>query len=156
MSFVSDWNLQLGLLLFVGLVASVEDVRFRQIPNWLCLIAFVGGLVVSTLDGGWRGLGSSALGAIAGFAVFYFFFLFFGRGGGDVKLMAGFGAILGAPLALTAVFWSSVLGGLVAALVVIGAWIRSRIRSGEFQRPEAIPYAPAISLGAWLTLIART
>ena len=150
------WNLQLGLLVFVGLVASVEDLRFRHIPNWLSAVAFAGGLAISAMEGGWRGLGSSLLGGVAGFAVFLFFHLFFGRGAGDVKLMAGFGAILGAPLALTAVFWASILGGIGAALVVAGAWIRNRLRGKAFARPEAIPYGPAIALGAWLSLIGKS
>ena len=94
----------------VGGLATVEDLRSRTISNWLCLFGLVAGLVAQTVLQGWSGLGSSLLGAVIGFAVFLIFFLLGGMGGGDIKLMAAFGAILGKRQIVTA----AVMAALVA------------------------------------------
>jgi prepilin peptidase CpaA len=104
--------------------------------------------------------------------VFLIFYLLGGMGGGDVKLMAGFGALLGVQLLLQAALWTAGCGG-VLALAVIGTrairdlWTRySRARAGEpaageldvaaAGRTDSIPYAPAIAAGVWLSLVAAT
>ena len=57
-------------------------------------------LVLQTVQHGWRGAGSALLGTLAGASVFLIFYLLGGMGGGDVKLMAGFGALLGSEAAV--------------------------------------------------------
>ena len=63
-------------------------------------------------------------------------------GGGDVKLMAAYGALLGPSGILLAAVFTAVFGGLSAA----GASLCNR-------RVPAVPYAPAIVLGAWISLL---
>jgi Flp pilus assembly protein protease CpaA len=77
-----------------------------------------------------------------------------------VKLMAGFGAVLGVGRLLEAALWTAAVGGLVAAAVV--AWSAARRRSSRGDgttrpppRAGSIPYAPAITAGAWLALIPK-
>jgi len=65
-------------------------------------------------------------------------------GGGDVKLMAGLGALLGPSDVLLAGLLAAPIGALLAAAISIWA-----------PRRQAIPYAPAIVLGAWLALLGR-
>ncbi len=65
----------------------------RQLDSGLRRLA--SGLVLQTAQHGWRGAGSALLGTLAGAGVFLIFYLLGGMGGGDVKLMAGFGALLG-------------------------------------------------------------
>lgn len=139
----------------VGGAATVEDLRRRTISNWLSVAAFSAGLVYQTWSHGPRGAASAVLGAIAGFLVFLVFYLLGGMGGGDVKLMAGFGALLGIGRLLPAAFWTALTGGLLAAAVLGWRAIRVRAKkSGEdSERPEAIPYAPAIFAGVLLTLL---
>jgi prepilin peptidase CpaA len=112
-----------------------------------------------TAQNGWRGALASLAGAAAGFAVFLIFYLLGGMGGGDVKLMAGFGAVLGAGRLLEAALWTAAVGGLAAAAVVAWSAARKRFRGGEKigvnHRAESIPYAPAITVGAWLALIPK-
>jgi len=50
-----------------------------------------------------------------------------GMGGGDVKLMAAIGAIMGYPFILDAMFYSIMFGGFVALLVL--AWKKTLIKS---------------------------
>ena len=61
--------------------------------------------------------------------------------GGDVKLMAAFGALLGPSVTMTAAVLAAVIGALMAAGSLL-----------LFRRRKAIPYGPAIVLGAWLAL----
>ena len=147
-----SWELAVALV--IGIIAAYEDIRRRTISNWLPVLALVSGIFGHVLDRGWKGLGQSALGSAEGFGVFLIFYLLGGMGGGDVKLMSGFGALLGSGRLLEAAFWTALSGGLLAAAVLgIGA-IRRRRGARPESAPVAIPYAPAIAAGVWLTLIA--
>jgi len=125
----------------LGVTAIVLDMRWRQLPNWLTAAGAAGGLAYAAA-GGWGALGVAAAGLATGFLLLLPFHLIGGMGGGDVKLMAAFGAVLGPGGILLAGFFAAVLGGLGAAAVLL--WK---------PRETAIPYAPAIVAGAWLSLL---
>jgi prepilin peptidase CpaA len=151
---------QVWIAVIVGLAASVEDILRRRISNWIPVAALAAGLVLHTAQNGWRGVFTALAGAASGFAVFLVFYLLGGMGGGDVKLMAGFGAVLGAGRLLEAALWTAAVGGLVAAVVIAWSAARNWLRrgdgaSGSSPRAESIPYAPAITVGAWLALIPK-
>ena len=150
---MEELTLQVGWAVFIGVVASIEDLRRRQIPNWIPAAAILGGLAIALRDHGLSGAGSSLLGLCAGFAVFFVFYALGAMGGGDVKLMAGFGAVLGWSRIWEASLWTAAVGGLVA-LVAIGVSMFRKKDSGSVKTADAIPYAPAIAVGAWLALIA--
>lgn len=144
---------QLAVALVVGVAAVAEDLKCRRVSNWTTGGALLSGLACHAFARGWTGLGSAALGAGAGFAVFLIFYLLNGMGGGDVKLMAAFGALTGVGSVLEAALLAAAAGGILAACVL--AWARLRRWMGAAsRRPETIPYAPAIVAGAWLTLAA--
>ncbi len=119
------------------------------------------GFALHIYGNGWRGALSAALGLAGGFCVFLVFYLLGGMGGGDVKLMAGFGAIVGIERLLAAAFWTAGIGGIMAcAALAMRAWKRWRRRrsDGNFEEPDSerdksIPYAPAIAMGALLSLV---
>ncbi len=139
----------------IGLAASVEDLFRRTISNWIVLAALAAGLGCQVFAKGWIGIGYGLLGAAAGFGVFMIFYLLGGMGGGDVKLMAGFGAMLGAGRLLQAAFWTALTGGLLAAGVLGFSAARRWLAPGQQEKagPASIPYAPAIAMGVWLTLL---
>ena len=103
--------------------------------------------------------------------MFLVFYLLGGMGGGDVKLMSGFGALLGDGRIVAAALLAAASGGLMALgyLAVRGVYRRSRIwlgvtvpeapaaqeNPGEAKPGESIPYAPAITVGAWLALVSE-
>ena len=144
----------------IGAAATIEDLIRRSISNWISLAALVGGFVCQCMQLGWRGLPAALAGTAAGFGIFLVFYLLGGMGGGDVKLMAGFGALLGAGRLLQAAFLTALIGGLVAAAVLavdgIRRWKKADAAEGSTAGKRAlfIPYAPAIASGVWLTLFA--
>lgn len=137
------------------LVAVAEDLWRRQISNWIPVAAFLAGLGGQVHFQGWRGFGWAILGAVSGFAVFLVFYVLGGMGGGDVKLMAGVGAVLGPLLLVKAALWVAGAGG-VWALAVLGyrrlAWSPGDARKAW---SEPIPYAPAIGIGVALALVEK-
>lgn len=159
---------QVWIAIFVGLAAVADDLARRQISNWIPVAALSGGLGWQIGQSGWAGLGYALGGTAVGLAVFLAFYLLGGMGGGDIKLMAGFGALLGAGALLEAAFWTAVIGGVMAAAVLGFRAVRQRALgrgsakpartelSEEAKQHEAsIPYAPAIALGVWMSLLSR-
>jgi prepilin peptidase CpaA len=156
---------QVWIAILVGLAAAADDLARRRIANWIPAAALSGGFGWQIGQNGvWTG-GLHALGGAAvGFAVFLIFYLMGGMGGGDVKLMAGFGALLGLPGVLWAALWTAAFGGMIAlgavAWQAAGRLIRRAPRragavSEVRERQESIPYAPAIVLGVWLALVPK-
>lgn len=152
---------QVWIAALVGLAATIDDLARRRISNWIPLAALVGGLAWQIGRNGCIG-GLYALGgAAAGFGVFLIFYLLGGMGGGDVKLMAGFGALLGAGRLLEAALWTAAVGGILALGAIAVRWARraasrkSGVGNTEGDREESIPYAPAIALGVLLSLVPR-
>ena len=77
-------------------------------------------------------------------------------GGGDVKLMAGFGALLGDREILPAALLAAIAGGLMAVGYLAVRWVIQRVRPQTGAAPsESIPYAPAITAGVWLAIAAE-
>src|SRR3954454_18983439 len=119
----------------LGIAATVLDLGWRRVPNWLTVPGVIAGLVCASA-GGWRGLALGAAGAAIGFLLLLPFYWCGAMGGGDVKLMAAYGACLGPGGILLAGVFAAILGGVGAALIML--WR---------PREAAIPYAPAIVLG---------
>ncbi len=156
----------------VGIAAGASDIASRRIPNRLTYAAILGGLALGGACGG-----ESFIQALGGLAVaglpFLAGYLCGGVGGGDVKLMAGLGALVGWPAALHLVIASLCAAGLGIALAAIWSGRLERLagralvalallRAGEprsslatLRGPDAvrrtIPFGPAAALG---TLIA--
>jgi prepilin peptidase CpaA len=154
-------SMQVWIAIVVGLAAVIDDLARRHIANWIPAAALAGGFGWQIGRSGWQGALTALAGTAAGFAVFLIFYLLGGMGGGDVKLMAGFGALLGTGRLLEAALWTAGIGGIMA-LVVVGwrALRRSTSASGtlsveEREREASIPYAPAIALGVWLSLVPK-
>jgi prepilin peptidase CpaA len=149
---------QLPVAILIGLSAVVEDIARRRISNWIPMAALVAGFACLSVERGWRGTLSAAGGAVGGFLVFFIFYWLGGMGGGDVKLMAGLGAIVGIERLLEAALWTAGLGGILAALWLGVSAVRSlwTTKSKAREADPSIPYAPAIALGAWLALLPKT
>jgi prepilin peptidase CpaA len=156
---------QVWIAILVGLAAAADDLARRHIANWIPAAALAGGFGWQIGQKGvWAGSLQALGGAAVGFAVFLVFYLLGGMGGRDVKLMAGFGALLGLPGVLWAALWTAAFGGVIAIGAVAwqeaGRLIRRILRRGEAvgevrEQQDSIPYAPAIVLGVWLALVPK-
>src|SRR5262245_11754200 len=103
------------------LVAAVIDGWKLKVPNWLTFPMIVGGWIFGVVAGGWVGLGDSLLGTIVGLALLLPAYAIGGMGAGDVKLLAGVGAWVGARTTFYAFCASAVVGGVIAiAMVLVG------------------------------------
>ena len=167
---------QVWMAILVGLAVTVDDLARRRIANWIPAAALAGGIGWQIGQNGfWPGAGYALGGAAVGFAVFLIFYLMGGMGGGDVKLMAGFGALLGTSRLLEAALWTAGIGGVFAVGVLAVRAVKRMLwpetdgkiagSTGEIasdakakeiaQAKESIPYAPAITLGVWLALVPK-
>jgi prepilin peptidase CpaA len=110
-----------ALLLAIVLAAAVYDVRFRRIPNWLNVTGVVLGLTLNSFlyQGispnvfGFAGLFFALKGLGLAFVVNLVLYALHARSGGDVKLMAAVGAIVG---------WENWFGIFVVSAIVGGVF----------------------------------
>lgn len=152
--------------------ASVIDLKTRRAPNWLTLPFLTAGLVAQSIHGRLPGAGR----AFAGMALaclLYGIPCFLGAMGmGDLKLAAGVGAWIGPSQFFTASVFTALAGGVLATGWALrhgslGASLDSagdllackravRLENGrKGSAVTAIPYAPAIAIGALLSFLAR-
>jgi prepilin peptidase CpaA len=140
----------------VGIAASVEDLVKRRVSNWIPIVGLTGGIVCQVIAYGWMGLLYALGGAAIGFGILLVPYNLGGTSGGDVKLTAAFGAILGTQGLIIAFICASALGGLVAAVAVAYAAVLNRLqRREQARRVRYIAKAPAIAVGAWLAMLAK-
>jgi prepilin peptidase CpaA len=121
----------------ISLIACVTDLRTRRIPNTLTFGAAVAGLVAHAVLEGPAGASTAVAGWVTGLLVFLPFFALGGMGGGDVKLLAGLGAWLGAYETLYLALYSAAAGG---ALAVIVAFARGYLRTAFSNVVEMFRY----------------
>jgi prepilin peptidase CpaA len=150
------------------LAAACIDLRSRRIPNQLCLVLLISGILLQAAQGGGAGLAAGLAGAAVGFAALIPLHAMGGLGAGDVKLMAAACAWLNLKLALVAVAATLLIGGamglLVAALlllfrsgvspgVAVGLAIVTPSASLSGLRGSRFPYALAIAAGVITALL---
>ncbi len=150
-----EFTAEIWIVLAISVAAVGEDLWRRQVSNWTSLAALVGGFAWQIWNSGLSGAGSAALGCVVGFVVFLVFYVLGGMGGGDVKLMAGFGALLGPGRCLEAAYYTAIAGAVLAGAVLGAAALKrlSKSGGGVAQTPRSIPYAPAIAIGVLLALV---
>lgn len=110
----------------VGAVACVTDIRMRRIPNVVTLGGAGIGIVsrvwtLGLVEGGW-----GATGWLTGLLLLVPLFLLRGMGGGDVKLLAAFGAWLGPRLVLWVGLYGVIAGGILALVVALASGVMGR------------------------------
>jgi prepilin peptidase CpaA len=160
-------------LLFLTLgIAATTDVISRKVYNWLTWPAIALGLGLGYAIGGvgsspWEAhsLVSHLAGLGLGFGLMMIGWWSRAVGGGEVKLAGAVGALGGFPFMIPALFWSSVVGAIIAIWVLV--WrgqlvrgLRQAVRyaiSVKAELPAAgdpaavkIPYALAMAFGTLL------
>lgn len=123
---------------------AVTDIRRFRVPNAMTLSLLASGLVYHAGTAGWPGLGQGLAGAAFGFAALLLPYSLGGMGAGDVKLLAGVGAWLGAAMTYEVLIAAALLGGVYALILAIASGRLRRTLSDAMalmspgaSRPEA-------------------
>jgi prepilin peptidase CpaA len=114
-----------ALLALVVVTAGAYDLRYRRIPNWLTLTGLVLGLVMNTFLYGIAGLRTAGLGFGLAFLVYLVLFSIRAVRGGDVKLGAAVGTLVGPANWFVIFLLTAVVGALLGLALVIA---RGRLR----------------------------
>ena len=102
----------------IVLAATIYDLRFRRIPNWLNLSGLILGFCLNLFFFGIHGMLTAGEGLLLAAAVYLPLYCLRGRGAGDVKLMAALGALVG-PFNWFQIFVvTALVGGAAAAIFV--------------------------------------
>jgi len=142
--------LALTLLIALVLIAAFTDLTRHRIYNWTTYPGILLGVLLATLGFcwqtiapdaaarwqpliGWIPLADSVLGFAACGALLMACFVLFGAGGGDVKLLAMIGSLVGLEKGLEVVLWTFVFAGCcgVAILVWKLGLLRLARRAGQ-------------------------
>ncbi|MFQ5734051.1 MAG: prepilin peptidase [Planctomycetaceae bacterium] len=124
--FVENWPVKLVSVTLI--VAAAIDGKQLRVPNWLTFPMVISGVVFNTVVGGWDGLGSSLLGTVVGLACLLPLYSVGGMGAGDVKLLAGVGAWVGA----TATFYGFAVSTVVGAVMAVAMVLRKRDKQQHY------------------------
>jgi len=116
------------------LVATLCDFRTREIPDWISIAIAIVAVIASIA--GWLGIGLLWViaGGIVGLMLGYGLFRFAKLGGGDAKLIASLGMLLGPVGILILLFGMAIFGGVLSLIAMLRG-----------QRDYA--YVPAITAG---------
>ena len=159
----------------VAIIAAAWDLKRRRIPNIITAPAIISGITLSVVASGRDGLVSSLLGMAIGGGILLVFYILGGMGAGDVKLMAGIGALAGYPLILPVLFFMGVAGGILAvgkmvarygrrhrprevgltdqpARATLGQVAQDDLPGGSVMK-ETMPYGVAIAAGTVVSLV---
>ena len=156
-------TLPLIVVAAAAITAAVIDVRIRRVPNVLNGGIALVGLGLAAMGLGRVGLWLALAGCLVGLALMLPGYVIGAMGGGDVKLLAAVGTLLGPGPTLRAFVASAIAGGLIAIFV---AWRRGRFAAtvagaaalvtsagsrideiSDTRRDNRFAYAPAIAVG---------
>lgn len=135
------------MLAYISLFASIFliDIEHKIIPNVIVFPSFVVVMIASSFVPEIGPL-KATLGAVSGFGVMLALYLIPGAviGEGDVKLAAVLGAATGFPVIFLAVGLSFVLGGGIAAILLV---------TGIKSRKQQMAFGPYIAVSAVISLV---
>jgi prepilin peptidase CpaA len=106
------------LIITILAIASLTDLFYKRIPNWLTLSSLICGIFFQLFFRGFAGFFISLQGIVIGFALTFIIYLVGGLGAGDVKLMSALGAFLGPKEIFLVFIFSSLLSGVYALILL--------------------------------------
>jgi len=156
------------ILALVMLSATLYfDLRYQRIPNRLCLIALISGIIINTILYSWLGLSDSLSGAGLALIILLPAYMFRLLGAGDVKIMIAIGAISGPLIIVWSIAYAIIFGAFTSIFIALNRVGLHGIKLAitryyrclylrEYFKPEPgdmgavkVPYAPALTLG-WI------
>jgi prepilin peptidase CpaA len=141
-------------------LAAIVDLRSRRIPNWLTASLVLAGIALNVWRAGLAGGGLAVAGAALGLAILLPLYAIRAMGAGDVKLLAGLGAVLGPQVLVSVAIYAAIAGGLISAIMLLRTGRLLLVLRELFveHRPPTrggatAPYAVAIASGMYLSLV---
>jgi prepilin peptidase CpaA len=128
------------LILLVA--ATVFDLWRREIPNWIPLTLIAWAIIAAVRSWSAQGWVPPVAGFVLALAIGMLLFWRGGFGGGDVKLLAGLGAVVGPVPLFSLLFYVALAGGVLAVVAAL-------------RGKKELAYAPAITLGFVAFMISR-
>ena len=130
---------------FILLAIAMVDIKTKEIPNGL-IIALVPFALAMIWVQPWVSLLSQFVGFfVISVPMLVMALLVSGAfGGGDIKLMAVCGFLLG---------WQNALFAFVVAVLIGGSYAVFLVASGKKGKKEFIPFAPALCTGVFVALL---
>src|SRR4051812_18653820 len=95
-------------------ISAITDFYSRRIPNAVVVAGFIAGIALNTWLNGVNGLWHALMGFGLAILIYVPLFILRAMGGGDVKLMAAAGAIVGPKDWFTLFIFASLAGGAIA------------------------------------------
>ncbi|MDD4754324.1 MAG: prepilin peptidase [Desulfitobacteriaceae bacterium] len=128
------------------IIISFIDIDFYRIPNQLIGIGFLAGTVLMIMFS-FNQWGEALLGVLLGGGLLLILAVLSkgGMGGGDVKLAGLIGFFLGWRLMVIGLFLAALLASIVGIIL---------IALGKKRRKDPLPFAPFLSIGALVALMA--
>ncbi|HVP55667.1 MAG TPA: A24 family peptidase [Candidatus Eisenbacteria bacterium] len=163
--------------LAVAVAAAVMDVQQHRIPNWLTYPTIVAGVLLRSYLFGRSGMWTAVAGCLLVGGIIFVFYAVRAMGGGDLKLMAGLGALLGPRDAVTMLLATAIAGGVLALVYAgyrgqmrstlgnVGTVVKFHAWGGLQAHPELnldnpaalrMPYGLAIAVGTLYTFVTAT
>ncbi|TRX54446.1 prepilin peptidase [Thalassomonas sp. M1454] len=148
-------------------IALIYDLKFQRIPNSLCFVTILIGVVLQIYFLKFSGLITAVLGFVVAFIILFPAFYIKALGGGDVKLMMAIGVLIGPMLIGWSIVYAILVGGFLSLLLTIYKtgfkgikatlvryyhcfYLRTYFKPGAGEAASLkVPYAPALALG-WL------
>lgn len=144
------WYTALGSIL---VLAVWRDVTAARIPNLLTIPPVGAALLCAFIFEGMGSVYNHALGGALVGGVWFIFWQWGIIGGGDQKLMALVGVFLGYRLAVPAIFFVALAGGIQALIVILYRFFWVAVPLGASTvRGLRLPYAIAIASGTVVTI----
>jgi prepilin peptidase CpaA len=122
------------VILAVAVLATLTDLIFGKIYNWITLPTAMAGLLASGYFLGWGGVGQALLGFAAGMLFYGWLFGLKVMGGGDVKLLMALGTWAGPQYTAEVAVLGVLIGGVFAfvILLVTGRFVGFAVRLYHF------------------------
>jgi prepilin peptidase CpaA len=124
-TIAENWSIWVVTVTLI--VAAVIDGWKLKVPNYITFPMIVSGWIYCTWTYGWEGLGWSLVGTVVGLALLLPPYAIGGMGAGDVKLLAGVGAWIGAgETGVQDLCYAFALSALIGAVIAIGMVLARR------------------------------
>ena len=172
---IPNGGLALAYSIFVVLLisAAIFDMTLKIIPIWITVAIILVGVTVNILMFEKNGLWSWLLGLSVGFLIMLPGYVYLGVGGGDVKLIAAIGSVVGLDQVIDVIFYSiNILlyislvsiflkGDLFKLAYRFAVFIKGLFRGVvDYQRPasteaaaQELPIVPVIALATGYVLL---